>query len=118
MRLRPRSIRVRDTLIAAVISLLAFGLLGAGAAMLIRDAAREHHYQNVESAARRVAISLREGRLATPIPPDPGGIALVQVVDADGRVRNSTAAARHMRLSSAQPSADEQFRNVLECKLG
>jgi signal transduction histidine kinase len=118
MRLRPRSIRVRDTLIAAVIALLAFGLLGAGAATVARDAAKEHHYRAVEAAARRVAIDLREERLPSPIPPDPGGITLIQVVDSNGRIVNATPAARQVRLSSARPSAVEQFRDAVVCRPG
>jgi signal transduction histidine kinase len=118
MRLRPRSIRVRDTLIAAVIALIAFGVLGGGAAIFMRNAIRDHHYRDVESAARRVAISLREGHLATPIPPDPGGVRLVQVVDVNGRIRNAATAARHIRLSTARPSAQEQFRDLVECRPG
>jgi signal transduction histidine kinase len=117
-RLRPQSIRVRDTMIAAVISLLVFGLLGAAAAMLIHTAQLDRHYRTVESAARRVTIDLREGRLTRPIRPDPSGIDQLQVVDTDGHVVNATPAARHQRLSSALPSAQERFLDRLECRPG
>lgn len=118
VQLRPRSIRVRDTLIAVVISLLAFGLLGAGAAMFMRNAATEHHYRTVESAARRADIELREERLPHPIPPDPDGVDQIQVVDAGGHVVSATTAARNVRLSTVQPTANDPFVNVVECRSG
>jgi signal transduction histidine kinase len=105
-------------LIAAMISLLVFGALGAGAVAFFHKAEQDHHYRDVESAARRASIKLHEGRLANPIRPDPGGIDQIQVVDPAGHIRYATKTAGNVRLSTALPVADDWFRGVVECQTG
>jgi signal transduction histidine kinase len=118
MRLRPRSIRVRDTLIATLLSVLAFGVPAAGADLLIRGAAEEHYLREVEYAARRVAIDVREPPPpSNPLPPDPNGVNLIQVVDQNGRVIYTTAKAGSMPISRVRP-VDGLFRNGIQCTRG
>jgi signal transduction histidine kinase len=119
MRLRPRSIRVRDTLIATLISLFAFGLPAAGIDLLIRNASAEHHFRNIEYASRRAAIDLRTPPPPrNPLPPDPNGVDLIQVVDANGRVLYATKAAGHLPISSAHPPKGQMFLYHVECRTG
>jgi signal transduction histidine kinase len=117
MRLRPRSIRVRDTLIATLISFFAFGIPAAGADVAVRSATEDHYFRQVEYAARKVAIPLTAGRpLSNPLPPDPDGVDLIQVVDSQGRVIYATKAAGRVPLSRQRPRA--LFRDVVECRSG
>jgi signal transduction histidine kinase len=118
MRLRPRSIRVRDTLIASLVSLFAFGLPAAGIDMLIRDAAEEHHYRSIEYASRREAVDLRIPPPRNPIPPDPNGVDLIQVADANGRVLYATKKAGKLPISSVRPPEGQLFRNFVQCRVG
>src|SRR5262245_14919754 len=91
MRLRPRSIRVRDTLIATVISMFAIGVPAAAVDVAIRNAAQEHYLREVQIAARRVSTAVQERQpLVSPLPPDPTGVDLIQVVDENGRVVHAT----------------------------
>jgi signal transduction histidine kinase len=119
MRLGPRSIRVRDTLIATLLSLFAFGVPAAGADVVIRNATQEHYYREVEYAARRVAVSLAEGRpMQNPLPPDPSGVALIQVVDTRGRVLYYTRAAGQIPLTRVRPPGTHLFRDTVQCRPG
>ncbi|MBC6460961.1 sensor histidine kinase [Actinomadura sp. HBU206391] len=119
MRLRPRSIRVRDTLIATLVSLLAFGLPAAGIDLLIREGAEEHHYRDIEYAARREAIDLRTPPPPrNPIPPDPNGVDLIQVVDSTGRVIYATRRAGQIPITSERPPQGQLFRNFVHCRTG
>src|SRR4051812_37179185 len=104
MRLRPRSIRVRDTLIATLLSVLAFGVPAAGADLLVRGAAEDHYLRQVEYAARRVAIDFREPPPpGNPLRPDPNGVNLIQVVDQNGRVVYTTVKAGSVPISRWRP---------------
>lgn len=116
MRLRPRSIRARDTLIAAVITLLVLGAVAVGVDLITRNAVKENALRETQLAARRVSAAVRDGSLATPIPPDPGGITLIQVVSPDGRVLNSTTAAKGRQpVSTLRPPPSERVQDVIEC---
>ncbi|GAA2075011.1 sensor histidine kinase [Actinomadura alba] len=119
MRLRPRSIRVRDTLIATMVSLFAFGLPAAGMDLLIRNATEQRHYRDIEYAARREAAVLQ---LRTPprdpVPADPNGVDLIQVMDAGGRVLYASGEAGRLPISSARPHGRQLFRNLAQCDTG
>lgn len=116
MRLRPRSIRVRDTLIAAVLAALVLGAVAAGVDVLLRNAIKEHLLRETQLAARRISAGIRDGTLPSPIPEDASGVKLIQVVDARGRVINSTLAARgRPAMSTMRPPPRDRVRDVVEC---
>jgi signal transduction histidine kinase len=117
MRLRPRSIRARDTLIAAVLAAIVFGGIAAGADLAIRAAVGARILEDTQLAARRVSASVRDGSLRGPvIPDDTHGRILVQVVGRGGHVLGATsAAAGRPPLSTVWPTADQRVRDMVEC---
>ncbi|MFB4320062.1 sensor histidine kinase [Actinomadura sp. 21ATH] len=117
MRLRPRSIRARDTLIAAVLAALVFGGIAVGADYAIRAAVGARLLEDTQLAARRVSASVRDGSLTGPaIPDESGGRVLIQVVAPGGRVLGATpAAAGHPPLSTLWPSRDKRILDLVEC---
>jgi signal transduction histidine kinase len=115
MRLRPRSIRVRDTLIATVLTVFALTVVGGGLDLVLYRYVRAVVVSDEERVGDHVAVSVRNGTLTNPIPAD-SRVDLIQVVDAQGRVRMATKAAVGMRsISSIRPSWTEEPLNVIEC---
>ncbi|GAA2441690.1 HAMP domain-containing sensor histidine kinase [Actinomadura vinacea] len=117
MRLRPRSIRARDTLIAAVLATLAFGAIAVGADLAVRYAVGAELLQETQSAARRVSAGVRDGSLAGPrIHDDSHGRVLIQVVAPGGEVVGATpAAAGRPPLSDLWPSRDQRIIDLTQC---
>ncbi|MFC6884227.1 MULTISPECIES: sensor histidine kinase [Actinomadura] len=117
MRMRPRSIRARDTLVAAVLAALVLGAIATAVDLSMRNTVKGDLLQQTQLAARRASGGVRDGTLATPIPDDTGGRVLVQVVGAGGHVLDSTpAAAGRPPLSRLWPSANVRVRDVIECE--
>jgi signal transduction histidine kinase len=114
MRLRPRSIRVRDTLIAAVVALTTL------VALSISIGFAYMHYASailldIHRAAARVDAAIRKGTLTDPIP-EASGADLIQVVYADGQVGESTeGAAGRGPMSDVRPSVATDPVVVTEC---
>ncbi|MFG1998472.1 sensor histidine kinase [Spirillospora sp. NPDC048911] len=116
MRLRPRSIRARDTLVAAVLAALVFGGVAVALDLGIRNGAKARILQETQLAARRASASVRDGTLTSPIPDDSGGRILVQVVGPGGHVLDSTpAAAGRPPLSTFWPPVQERVQDRVEC---
>ncbi|WP_026412196.1 sensor histidine kinase [Actinomadura oligospora] len=116
MRLRPRSIRTRDTLVAAVLAAVVFGAVAIGADFGIRGTTRAALVQDTAQSARRTSAAIRDGSLASPIPDDTGGRVLIQVVGPGGNVLDATpAASRYARLSGYRPPRDERVRDFMQC---
>ncbi|WP_433330463.1 HAMP domain-containing sensor histidine kinase [Spirillospora sp. CA-294931] len=116
MRLRPRSIRGRDTLVAAVLAFLVFGSIAVGIDLAVRNAVKAGHLQETQIAARRISAAVRDGTLASPIPDDTGGRIVIQVVGPGGNVLDSTpAAAGRPPMSRLWPTRDQRVRDVEEC---
>ncbi|MFD0683577.1 sensor histidine kinase [Actinomadura fibrosa] len=119
MRMRPRSIRARDTLVAAVLAVLVFGLTAAGIDTAVRGATKADLLSEVQVDARRASGGVRDGTLATPIPDDTGGRILVQVVGPGGHVLDSTpAAAGREPVSTLWPDRNMRVRDFTECRGG
>ncbi|MEW2353806.1 HAMP domain-containing sensor histidine kinase [Spirillospora sp. NPDC029432] len=117
MRLRPRSIRARDTLIAAVLAALVFGGIAVGVDYAIRAAVGARLLEDTQLAARRVSASVRDGSLTGPnIPDESGGPVLIQVVAPGGRVLGATpAASGRPPLTTLWPSRDKRILDLVEC---
>ncbi|WP_067827624.1 sensor histidine kinase [Actinomadura kijaniata] len=116
MRLRPRSIRARDTLVSFVLAALVFGAVAVGADAAIRGTAEAGLLQEVQNAARRTSGAVRDGTLPTPIPDDSGGRLLVQVVGPRGHVLDATpAAAGRPPVSRKWPPPTERVQDFTEC---
>ncbi|MEU5877191.1 HAMP domain-containing sensor histidine kinase [Spirillospora sp. NPDC047279] len=119
MRLRPRSIRARDTLVAAVLAALVLGGVAVAIDLAIRNGTEARILQETQLAARRTSASVRDGTLASPIPDDSGGRILIQVVGPGGHVLDSTpAAARRAPLSTLWPPVGERVQDRVECDRG
>ncbi|GAB3665973.1 HAMP domain-containing sensor histidine kinase [Actinocorallia lasiicapitis] len=115
MRWWPRSIRARDTLIAALLSGAVFGVLGFGAAALVRESLTDDAFDKAQKAARRISADLRAGVVPVPIPLDVE-VELIQIVGPDGRVLNSTGAARgRVPISVFRPAPDVRVADRVEC---
>ncbi|WP_067488967.1 HAMP domain-containing sensor histidine kinase [Actinomadura hibisca] len=116
MRLRPRSIRARDTLVAAVLAALVFGAIAVGVDFAVRTSTSAALLQETQLAARRTSGGVRDGTLPTPIPDDSGGRLLIQVVGPQGHVLDATpAAAGRAPLSGLWPPPDKRVQDVVEC---
>ncbi|MBW8483001.1 sensor histidine kinase [Actinomadura parmotrematis] len=117
MRLRPRSIRGRDTLVAAVLALLVFGAIAAAADVSARNATDAARLQDVQLAARRASGGVRDGTLATPIPDDSRGRVLVQVLGPGGHLLDATpAAAGRPAPTRRWPPPAERVQDFTECR--
>ncbi|MFC4909050.1 HAMP domain-containing sensor histidine kinase [Actinomadura gamaensis] len=117
MRLRPRSIRARDTLVAAVLAAVVFGGIASGVDLGVRGTVRSALVQDTAQSARRTSAAIRDGSLASPIPDDTGGRVLIQVVGPGGNMLDTTpAAARHRRISGYWPPRDERVRDYVACE--
>ncbi|TDD87543.1 sensor histidine kinase [Actinomadura rubrisoli] len=117
MRMRPRSIRARDTLIAAVLAVLVFGITAAGVDLAVRGAVKSDLLEQIQIDARRASGGVRDGTLATPIPDETGGRILVQVVGPGGHVLDSTpAAAGKAPVSTLWPSRNIRVRDFTACQ--
>ncbi|MFI6514329.1 sensor histidine kinase [Spirillospora sp. NPDC050679] len=116
MRLRPRSIRVRDTLVSAVLAALVFGGIAVGVDLSVRSTTKAALLQETQLAARRTSGGVRDGTLPTPIPDDSGGRLLIQVVGPQGHVLDATpAAVGRAPLSGLWPPPDKRVQDVVEC---
>jgi signal transduction histidine kinase len=119
MRMRPRSIRARDTLVAAVIAALVFGITAAGVDAAVRGAVKADLLRQTQVDARRVSGGVRDGSLRGPIPDLTDGRLRVQVVEPGGRVRNATpAVAGRPPVSRLWPSSNLRVRDYVECHGG
>ncbi|MFB4301238.1 sensor histidine kinase [Actinomadura sp. NTSP31] len=117
MRMRPRSIRARDTLVAAVIAALVWGVTAVGIDVAVRTIVKSDLLRSTQVVARRVSGGVRDGTLRGPIPDDTGGRMLVQVVEPGWRVREATpAAAGRPPVSRLWPSAGLRVRDYTECR--
>ncbi|MEO3823226.1 HAMP domain-containing sensor histidine kinase [Actinomadura sp. B10D3] len=116
MRVRPRSIRARDTLVAAVIAALVLGVTAIGADYAVRSAVKADLLRETQVDARRVSGAVRDGTLEGPIRDDSRGRVLVQVVEPGGRVANATPAATDMPpVSRLWPSSNLRVRDFTTC---
>ncbi|MGH3242626.1 MAG: sensor histidine kinase [Spirillospora sp.] len=119
MRMRPRSIRARDTLIAAVIAALVLGVAAAGVDFAVRTAVKADLLRGVQVEARRVSGGVRDGSLEGQIADDSRGRIMVQVVEPGGRVTNATQSATgRPPVSRLWPSSNLRVRDYTECRGG
>jgi signal transduction histidine kinase len=113
--LRPHS-QVRSTLALAAIALIFSVVVGAILDTLIRTDTRNNALEETQQAAIQWIAIARAGSAPRTIP-TAGPVQLIQVVDNQGRVVNSSAAARHMPpLSTVRPPADNRIKNVTVCR--
>lgn len=116
MRVRPRSIRARDTLVAAVIAAIVFGITAVGVDFAVRSAVKADLLRETQADGRRASAGVRDGSLEGQIPDDTGGRILIQVVEPGGRVTNATAAATDKPpVSRLWPSSNLRVRDYTEC---
>lgn len=116
MRVRPRSIRARDTLVAAVIAALVFGATAIGADYAVRSAVQADLLRETQVDARRVSGAVRDGTLEGAIRDGTRGRVLIQVVEPGGRVTNATPAATDRPpVSRLWPSSNLRVQDFTEC---
>ncbi|GLZ13682.1 hypothetical protein Acsp04_39170 [Actinomadura sp. NBRC 104425] len=116
MRLRPRSIRARDTLVAAVLAAVAFGLVAVGMDLVLRASTENRLLQETQLAGRRISAMVRDGTLVGQVPDETGGRVLIQVVAPGGNILGATkSAARYPRLSHTWPPADQRVQDMVQC---
>ncbi|WUH99168.1 HAMP domain-containing histidine kinase [Spirillospora sp. NBC_00431] len=117
MRMRPRSIRARDTLIAAVIAALVLGVAAVGVDFAVRTAVKADLLRGAQIEARRVSGGVRDGSLEGQIADDTRGRILIQVVEPGGRVTNATPSATNRPpVSRLWPSSNLRVRDYTECR--
>lgn len=117
MRLRPRSIRARDTLVAAVIAAIVFGITAIGVDLAVRSAVEADVLRQTQVEGRRVSAGVRDGTLKGPIPDDTRGRVRIQVVAPGGRVTNATPGVTgRPPVSRLWPSSNLRVRDYIECR--
>ncbi|XRQ06818.1 ATP-binding protein [Actinomadura welshii] len=117
MRLRPRSIRARDTLIAAVIAALVFGITAIGVDLAVRSAVEADVLRQTQVEGRRASGGVRDGTLRSPIPDNTRGRVLIQVIAPGGRVTNATPPALgEAPVSRLWPSSNLRVRDFTVCR--
>ncbi|TDD21293.1 HAMP domain-containing histidine kinase [Actinomadura sp. KC06] len=117
MRMRPRSIRARDTLIAAVIAALVLGVAAMGVDFALRTRIETDLLQGTQVEGRRVSGGVRDGTLEGQIADETRGRILIQVVEPGGRVTNATPAATDRPpVSRLWPSSNVRVRDYIECR--
>ncbi|WP_141579948.1 cell wall metabolism sensor histidine kinase WalK [Actinomadura sp. WMMA1423] len=116
MRMRPRSIRARDTLVAAVIAALALGVTAIGVDVAVRSAVKAELLRRTQVDARRVSGGVRDGTLEGAIRGGTRGRVLVQVVEPGGRVTNATPAGTDRPpVSRLWPPSNMRVQDFTEC---
>ncbi|KAB2344081.1 sensor histidine kinase [Actinomadura rudentiformis] len=116
MRLLPRSIRGRDTVISAVVAVLVLSALAAAADVLLRNMLTQGALEDAQFVARQASAAVREGTLGNPIQEDANGAALVQLVSPEGRVlKASVKAAGQPPLADLRPRPESRVQAVTTC---
>jgi len=117
MRMRPRSIRARDTLVAAVIAALVLGVTAIGVDVAVRSAVKAELLRRTQVDARRVSGGVRDGTLEGRIRDESRGLVLIQVVEPGGRVTNATPAATDRPpVSRLWPPSNMRVQDFTECR--
>jgi signal transduction histidine kinase len=115
MRLWPRSIRVRDTLIATIVSGIVLTSVAVGVDLAVRQSILNKIWNDSERAATQVVSSIQRNTLSDPIPTY-HGVTLIQVFDLHGRLLHaSKAGSRQRPLSTFRPPLDKPIKNVISC---
>ncbi|ETK37335.1 hypothetical protein MPTA5024_04425 [Microbispora sp. ATCC PTA-5024] len=117
-RLRSPSLRARLTLIATGAAVFVLIPLAIAVNVVVRHAVADRIWDQTLDAATRVAAQTRDGRLPNPVPADPTGVNLIEVVAPDGRLVASSAPARGLhRLSMLQPDSDTRVTQTTSCSM-
>jgi hypothetical protein len=112
---KPHSIQARSTIAAAGLLLVALVVGGVGLDLAIRYRIQNEVFFSAEQVAARWSAAARNGAVPYPIPTFTD-ITLVQLVDARGRVVDSSPQAAGMRpLSTLRPPADDRLQERTEC---
>lgn len=115
--LRPRSIRGRFTLGAAVVALIVFSLIGAGLDVTIRTRMQDRIFRETQSVATDWAGSVNP--VSAPRPPVASGVDLLQLIDSHNRVvAASKTLARRPPLSPMRPPDDDRIQDGTVCDQG
>jgi len=116
MRLRPHSIRGRDTVLATVFAAVVLALLATGSDLVIREHYKQQVSNRTRIAATQVTSAVRDGTLRSPIPHTIPGADYLQVIGPDRRVLNTSAkAAGRPPLAPLFPPANSRVREATEC---
>ncbi|MFG1879043.1 sensor histidine kinase [Sphaerisporangium sp. NPDC049003] len=112
-RLRPSSIRARYTIATAVLSLVAFTLIGLGLDYTIRLRTQAITFLETQRVATDWIAAMQPGNTR---PTPTNEVNLLQLVDSQGRVVQASAPlAGSPPLSSDQPSVDDRIQDRVEC---
>ncbi|WP_256862696.1 HAMP domain-containing sensor histidine kinase [Microbispora sp. GKU 823] len=113
--MNPHSIKARSTIAAAGLLLIALVVGGVGLDLAIRYRIQNDVFFSAEQVAARWSAAARNGAVPRPIPTFTD-ITLVQLVDARGRVVDSSLQAAGMGpLSTLRPPADDRLQERTEC---
>ncbi|MBP2707443.1 HAMP domain-containing histidine kinase [Microbispora sp. RL4-1S] len=113
---RPRSIRARYTLVAAALSLVFLGVVGAYLDVVTRYKAETDAYRDTEHIATQWSAAARAGTVPRTIPVN-SRVELIQETDAEGRVIAASKAVRGMQpLTHVRPPPDDRFKSRRECQ--
>ncbi|MBB4940289.1 signal transduction histidine kinase [Streptosporangium album] len=112
---RMRSIRARYTTVVAALLLVILTTAGVGFDLAIRYKLQDDIFGDVEPVASQWSAVARSGSVPHVIPTS-ANVGLVQVVDARGRVVDSSRQAEgRPSMSTVRPPADNRFQRLAEC---
>jgi hypothetical protein len=110
-----RSIHTRYTAAVTLLVLVVVGVVGVSLDLAVRYKVRDEVFLNAEQVAARWSAQVRGGGLPHPIPAF-AGIDLIQLVDARGRVVDSSPrAAGRPPLSVFRPAPSHRLQRRTEC---
>ncbi|WP_345339723.1 HAMP domain-containing protein, partial [Planotetraspora kaengkrachanensis] len=111
--LRPHSIQARFTLVAAVISLVIFAVIGVGLDLAIWTRVHDNIFKETERLASDWIGSLQPGTAYPALPKN--RIDLLQLIDERGTVVAESAAAGRSPLSTLRPPVDDRIAHTTQC---
>lgn len=116
MRLRPRSIRSRDTIIATAISACALSGVATGMDLMVRQMVSKGIWTETDRHATRVASAVRSDPSGRTALSEVSGLQLIQVVDQEGLVLRSTADVDGLPpMTGARPTRHDPIRQLSIC---
>ncbi|GII59522.1 hypothetical protein Pth03_79110 [Planotetraspora thailandica] len=111
------SIQVRYTTVVTLLVLVIVVVVGTSMDLAVRYRVRDEAFLNAEKIVLRWSAQVRGGHLPHPIPAS-AGVDLIQVVDARGRIVNSSPQTGRTRLSRFRPEPGNRLQRRTECLPG
>ncbi|WP_239095313.1 sensor histidine kinase [Planotetraspora silvatica] len=116
--LRPRSIRMRYTMMATALSLLFLVTIGVSVDLATRYRVEANAFEDTKAVASQWSAAVRNGSVPHTLP-SMTRVNLIQIVDADGRILQASKQAwNRPPISTVRPPSNDRFQNITSCEPG